>query len=335
MKKVLVTGGAGFIGSHVCERFLEGGWRVTILDDFSTGSRANVPAGVPVIEASVNSAAAAEWIRSAETDAIVHLAAQADVRKSVADPLADADTNLRGTLNLLEAARTQASRPRFVFASSGGAIYGGFDSPPYAETNAKDPESPYGVSKLAAEYYLAVFARIHRLETVTLRFANVYGPRQDPYGEAGVVSIFCRRLLRGEPLTIFGSGEQTRDYVYVGDVVRAVWLGATCALKPAGRLDSRAFNIGTEKATSVLELAALLQHVAKQSGNVTHAAERRGEQMRSAVAIAKAAGELGWRPEVDLERGLGLTYEWFAAHENRELEVGGAPSSPARAGVPR
>ncbi|HUF66290.1 MAG TPA: NAD-dependent epimerase/dehydratase family protein [Gemmatimonadaceae bacterium] len=313
MTSVLVTGGAGFIGSHVTDAFLAAGSSVTVLDDLSSGKRENVPHDAAFVQESIGSAAAATLILDGGFDIIIHCAAQMDVRRSVADPVHDATSNIIGTLNLLEVVRSGSKRSRVIFTSTGGALYGDFTVPPNLETFDKDPESPYGISKLAGEHYLTYYGSTYGLEPVVLRLGNVYGPRQDPHGEAGVVAIFCGRILRGEPLTIFGSGEQARDYVYVGDVVRAVQLAATRELPPKGRLDARAFNIGTGEATSVNDLARLLQKTAGSSVSVVYAPARPGEQMTSFLDAGKAAGGLGWKPLVALEEGLGLTFEWFAA----------------------
>jgi UDP-glucose 4-epimerase len=204
-----------------------------------------------------------------------------------------------------------------VFASSGGAVYGDATKPPNDETFDKNPESPYAVAKLAVETYLAYYARVHGLEYAALRFGNVYGPRQDPHGEAGVVAIFCGRLLDGTALTVFGDGLQTRDYVYVSDVVDATWRASTEALPPAALLDARAFNIGTGVATSVLSLAEELSRAAGKVPRVEHAPERRGEQRTSFLAVHKAKAVLGWEPRVTLSSGLHESYEWFAARSAR------------------
>jgi UDP-glucose 4-epimerase len=230
----------------------------------------------------------------------------------VTDPVFDASVNVLGTVRLLEAVLAVGARTRVIFASTGGALYGDFATPPNAEPTAKDPESPYGIAKLGAEYYLAYYGRLHRLDTVALRYANVYGPRQDPHGEAGVVAIFCGRLLEGRPVTIFGDGRQTRDYVYVKDVARANVAAAKATLPPAGRLDARAFNVGTGIETSVTELAAALGVAARRPVTAEHAPARSGEQLRSSVAIEKAAAALGWRPRAGLTEGLAETFAWFA-----------------------
>jgi UDP-glucose 4-epimerase len=244
---------------------------------------------------------------------VAHLAAQIDVRRSVTDPVADATINVLGSLRLLEAVRASGAPTRVIFASTGGALYGDFATPPNAETVSKDPESPYGIAKLSVEYYLAYYARLHRVDTVALRFANVYGPRQDPHGEAGVVAIFCGRLLGGRPVTIFGDGAQTRDYVYVRDVARANVVAARATLPPPGRLDARGFNIGTGLETSVTALAAALGSATGRTVKTEHAPARPGEQLRSSVSVDKAAASLGWRPEMTLGQGLSETFAWFAA----------------------
>ena len=315
-RRALVTGGAGFIGSHVAEAFLGAGFAVTVADNLSSGKRANVPSGATLVEVDVTSPDAARLVRDGQFDVILHLAAQIDVRRSVTDPAFDAGINVLGTLTLLEAVRANgAGKTRFVFASTGGALYGDFVTPPNDETTPKDPESPYGIAKLSAEFYLAYYARLHGLDTVALRYANVYGPRQDPHGEAGVVAIFCNRILEGRPLTIFGDGRQTRDYVFVKDVARANLAAATRPLPPAGRLDARGFNIGTGVETPVTGLADALKRVAGPKGasaSIEHAPARPGEQMRSSVKVAKAASVLGWQPSVSLDDGVKETYEWFA-----------------------
>jgi UDP-glucose 4-epimerase len=310
--RALVTGGAGFIGSHVAELLLAEGYTVDILDNLSSGRRENVPAGATLHEHDIAAADAARLVKSERYDLICHLAAQIDVRRSVADPSFDAGVNIGGSLNLLEAVRAAGHGTRFVFSSTGGAIYGDLVPVPSMESMPKNPESPYGIAKLSVELYLAYYARLHGLDTVALRYSNVYGPRQDPHGEAGVVAIFCERLLRGTPLTVFGDGRQTRDYVYVGDVARANLAAARAALPAPRELDVRAWNIGTARETSVLDLAAALQRAAGSSVAVEHAPARPGEQRRSMVSIEKAERELGWRPEVPLDAGLRETFAFFA-----------------------
>ena len=312
--RALVTGGAGFIGSHVSDLLLTNGFEVTIIDNLVSGNREQVPKAATFHEMDITDERAAKLVRESGFDVICHLAAQIDVRKSVADPAYDSRVNIGGTLNLLEAVRQSGKRStRFVFSSTGGAVYGDLVAPPTTEEAPKDPQSPYGTAKLSVEYYMGYYARVHGLETVALRYSNVYGPRQDPHGEAGVVAIFCNRLLDGTPLTIFGDGKQTRDYVYVGDVARANLLAATRPLPAIGALDARAFNVGTSVETDVVELARVLREIAGAKVEATHAPERPGEQKRSAVDVRKAQRVLGWQPKMSLRDGLSQTYRYFAA----------------------
>jgi UDP-glucose 4-epimerase len=319
LPSVLITGGAGFVGSHVTDMFLARGYRAAVIDDLSTGKRENVDPRATLHELDIRSREAAALIGELRPDVIVHLAAQMDVRKSVADPLVDASVNIIGTINLLEAVRVYSEvwHPRFLFASTGGALYGDFVTPPNAETFAKDPESPYAIAKLSVEYYLAYYARVHRLDTVSLRLGNVFGPRQDPHGEAGVIAIFCGRVRAGQPLTIFGDGTQTRDYVYVADVADGVMRAAVAKLPLPERVDARAFNIGTGDGTTVNRLAEALFEVAGRSVPIQFAPARKGEQQHSFLDPAKARHQLGWRPAVTLEQGLAATYRWFTGEDSR------------------
>jgi len=318
--RALVTGGAGFIGSHVADLFLEQGYDVTVLDNFASGRRENVPERARLVELDLTSAEAAALVRDGRFDVVCHLGAQIDVRKSVANPMFDASINVVGTANLVEAVRASGHPTRFIFSSTGGALYGDFVTPPNIEDYPKDPESPYGIAKLSAEYYLAYYARVHRVDTVALRYANVYGPRQDPHGEAGVVAIFCNRILTGQPLTVFGDGSQTRDYVFVKDVARANLAAATRDLPAPGRLDARGFNIGTGVETSVIELAEALKRTAGSDVSIQLAPPRPGEQQRSAVSIAKAGRVLGWTPQVPLDEGLEETLNFFTERFGRERQ---------------
>ena len=314
-KAALVTGGAGFIGSHVADRFLAEGYAVTVLDNLSSGRRENMAKAVRFVEGDITSPEAATLVRDGKFDVMCHLAAQIDVRRSVLDPAYDATRNILGSLNLLEAIKASEHRTRVVFSSTGGALYGDFDPPPSAETNSKDPEAPYGIAKLSVEYYLAYYARVHGLDTVALRYGNVYGPRQDPHGEAGVVAIFCNRLLEGRALTVYGDGEQTRDYVYAGDVASANFAAATRPLPAPGRLDARAFNIGTSIETSVNTLVQTLQAAAGATSPIDYVPARAGELLRSALNTDKARNILQWSPQFSLQDGLTKTYEFFAGRK--------------------
>jgi len=305
---VLVTGGAGFIGSHVAEAYLRRGDRVVVLDDLRRGRRDQVPAGAELVVADIASPEAAELLRRGHFDIWNHHAAQVNVRHSVADPRDDARTNIDGLLNLLQAA-VDAGVRRVLFASSGGAIYGEAEQRPTPETARKVPESPYGVSKLAGEHYLFAYHRLYGLDYVALRYSNVYGPRQDPEGEAGVIAIFGDRLCRGLPLEVFGDGEQTRDYIYVADVVAANLVLTEAALPPAAAVDDRAFNVGTGRETTVNQLAAWARRRVPDA-HVRHSRPRPGEVRHSALDAAKLRA-LGWAPCVALEDGLEVTWAWL------------------------
>ncbi len=315
MKKVLVTGGAGFIGSHVADAYLARGDRVWVLDDLSSGRRENVPAGATLIEMGIESPDVESLFQEAGFDLVNHHAAQIDVRVSVADPLGDARTNVSGLLNLLEASLKCGVR-RVVYVSSGGVVYGEPDAVPTPETSPKLPLSPYGVSKLAGEYYLSYYHRVHGLEYVALRYSNVFGPRQDPHGEAGVVAIFSIRLLAGQELDVYGDGDQTRDYVFVDDVTRANLLVSDMPLPPGDGLDRLAFNVGTEVGTSVNRLADRIEATCGLRVGRAFKPQRDGELRHSTLDTGKLRG-LGWSPSVTLDDGLERTFRWIAAREAR------------------
>jgi UDP-glucose 4-epimerase len=305
----------------VADEFLARGWQVDVIDNLSSGKVENLPGGInEFLRHDITEPECQERVRTGGYDVICHLAAQIDVRKSVVDPLFDAKVNVLGTIGLLEAVRHSGRRTRVVFSSTGGAIYGDFVQPPAAEGDAKEPEAPYGTSKLSAEYYLAFYSRVLGMDTVSLRYSNVFGPRQDPHGEAGVVAIFCGRVLDGRALTVYGDGQQTRDYVYAGDVARANFLAATSELPAPGRVDARSFNIGTGVETSVIALAEIINAVAGASVALEHEPARAGELARSAVDPSKARQQFGWTPETSLRVGLRKTFEWFAA--GRAARVG-------------
>jgi UDP-glucose 4-epimerase len=310
IRRVLVTGGAGFIGSHVADAFLGAGWQVAVLDNLSRGRRRNIPAGAEFLHLDLGSDEARSVVAGGGFDVICHHAAQVDVRVSVADPVLDAEENILALLNLLEGARAGGCR-RLVIVSSGGVIYGE-RRPPHPETAPKLPLSPYGVSKLAGEHYLACYAQLYGLQGVVLRYSNVYGPRQDPHGEAGVVAIFGERLRTGRPVTVYGDGEQTRDYVFVSDVARANLLAAVADIPaPDGTIDAPAFNIGTGIQTSVNALVATMLEASGVRVPVEHAPARAGELQANALVVEKAARVLGWTPRVGLAEGLRATYDWL------------------------
>ena len=313
-RRVLITGGAGFIGSHLADACIERGDRVWIVDDLSSGKRANVPAAAQFSHLDIRDHRLADVFADANGfDIISHHAAQMDVRVSVDDPRRDASINVDGFLNVAECA-LRFGCGRFMYVSSGGVVYGEPEERPTPETTTKQPLSPYGVTKLAGEYYLHYYARERGLDCVALRYSNVYGPRQDPHGEAGVVAIFCTRIGRGEALTVFGDGEQTRDYVYVGDVIAANLLLADAALPAPSTLDARGFNVGTMEETSVNRLAETLMHASGRRVAVHRAAPRAGEVMHSCLDIGKLR-RFGWAPRTALQDGLAATYNHINAQE--------------------
>jgi UDP-glucose 4-epimerase len=297
LMRALVTGGAGFIGSNLFDALAARGADVLVLDDLSTGRRENLVDGVALVEADVvDASAVGRAFAEHDPGVVYHLAAQIDVRRSVADPAHDARVNVEGTIVVLEAARRHGAR--VVFSSTGGAIYGESDVVPTPEDAPRRPLAPYGQGKAAAEDYCALYVRLHGADVVALRYANVYGPRQDPLGEGGVVAIFAERAHRGEPAPVFGDGRQTRDFVHVDDVVEANLLAAQTP--DVGRT----YNIGRGEETSVLELAAMLGVA------VEHRPERPGEVRHSCLDPARARRELGWEPRVDLPEGLERTLGW-------------------------
>jgi len=299
--RAIVTGGAGFIGSHAVAALLERGDEVHVLDDLSTGKRERVAEDARLHLADIR--APDEVFDAVRPDTVLHLAAQADVRASVERPDHDADVNILGTLRVLEAARRHGAR--IVFSSTGGAIYGECDRPA-SETNERRPLAPYGTSKLCGEEYLATWNRLYGTSHVSLRLGNVYGPRQEPHGEAGVVAIFMGLLNEGGTPKIYGDGRQTRDYVYVLDVVRAM-------LAALGRDAGGVFNIGTGVETSVLELYEAVQRVTRSGSEAELAPPRLGELQRSVLDVSLAARELGWRPRHSLDDGLAETWRWVTS----------------------
>ncbi len=303
--RVLVSGGAGFIGSHLTDAFLAGGAGVAVADDFSAGRPDRLDERAGAFKVNIADAdALATVVRQARPELICHLAAQIDVRVSVAAPALDAGTNVVGTVNILDAARSVGAR--VLFASSGGAIYGRDAPLPTPEDVLPLPESPYGVAKYCAEQYIGLYNRLHHTRHSVLRLANVYGPRQDPSGEAGVIAVFCRAVLTGQPPTIYGDGTQTRDYVYVGDVVRA-FLAA--AAQPRAGL----WNIGTGREVSVLDLVQIIADTAGRAVPPRFSPPRAGELQRSVLAAGRAAQDLGWQAETTLADGIAAVCGWIGA----------------------
>ena len=306
--RALVTGGAGFIGSHVVDALVERGDDVWVLDNLASGKRQNVNEGTRFLAVDIRDAVAVgRAFAEAKPETCFHLAAQADVRVSIAEPAFDAEVNVIGTANVLESAREHDAQ--VVFSSTGGAIYGECESPA-DEDSPRLPLAPYGTSKLAGEEYLATWSRLHGAGHVALRYGNVYGPRQDPHGEAGVVAIFFGRIANGQVLHIFGDGRQTRDYVFVADVVAAT-LAASSG--PAG-----VYNVGTGIETSVLELAEVCRRVSRVDAELVFDPPRLGELSRSVLDPSRAKSAFGWRPTTSLDEGLAATWEYVEATEGED-----------------
>lgn len=301
--KVLVTGGAGFIGSHVVERLQEAGYSVVVVDDLRSGNLANLSTDVPVHRIDISDPGLEKVFQEERPELVCHLAAQISVQESLKDPVSDAESNILGSLNLLQNC-VQYGVKKVVYTSSGGAIYGEPSYLPCDELHPVDPLSHYGVSKYTVEKYLYVFHKSHGLDYTVLRLGNVYGPRQDPFGEAGVVAIFSQAMLKGRPVTIFGTGDQERDFVYVRDVAVA---GVSALEKGSGS----AFNIGTGQGTSVNRLFALLKDAAAFSGEPDYAPAKPGEVYKIYLETSKAHREMGWSPGFTLQEGLTETVEWF------------------------
>ena len=304
--KILVTGGAGFIGSHVAEAYLGAGHEVLIVDNFSTGERGNIPSGARFVELDISDKEGVEsLLENGKFDLINHHAAQINVRASVENPQFDARVNIIGSLNLLQGCKKTGVK-KFIFASTGGAIYGEQDYYPADEKHPTRPVSPYGIGKLTVEKYLHFYQIDCGLTFICLRYGNVYGPRQNPHGEAGVVAIFASKMLDGQQPIINGDGLQTRDYVFVGDVARANLLAIEYP-------ESGIFNIGTETETDVVRIFELLKQALGSAAPEKHGPPASGEQQRSSLSASLAAEKLDWKPEVSLEEGIERTADFFKA----------------------
>jgi len=306
--KTVVTGGAGFIGSHVAETFTGGGNEVLVIDDLSNGKTENLPGQVEFVEMDIAEGDIANVLSSWGAEAVCHHAAQISVRDSVSDPLTDLRRNIIGTVRLLEACLS-AGCSTFIFASTGGALYGDQSTFPAPEAHPTYPLSPYGISKLAAEKYIYFFREQYGFRTVILRYSNVYGPRQDPLGEAGVVAIFCKKILAGETPVINGDGKQTRDFVYVEDVARANLMALESIINGE-------FNISTGIETDINELARQIAQVSGRSVEFRHGSPMPGEQMRSVLDPTLAMGTFGWRPQISLGEGLRKAWKYFLDESN-------------------
>jgi UDP-glucose 4-epimerase len=304
MAKIIVTGGAGFIGSHIVDR-LQPGNEVHVIDDLSSGSKKNLPSGVLLHELDIRSPEAAKLVATIAPDVIVHAAAQISVRISMDQPTLDTDVNVTGLVNILTPL-AHNKNTHVVFLSSGGACYGEQEVYPAPETHPIRPESVYGLSKRVGEMYLEFWARVWGVKSTSLRLSNVYGPRQNPHGEAGVVAIFCERLLAGKNITVNGTGKQTRDFVYVGDVADAVF--KSVQTRPLGE-----FNIGTAKETTIVEIAQELQKRACPTAAIEFGPAKPGEQLRSVIDNSLALKTFGWKPTMEMAPGLDQTLAWYRA----------------------
>ena len=306
--KVLVTGGAGFIGSHLVDRLVQEGHEVVVVDNLSTGKRRNLNRAARFFKLDIQSWRLERVFRNERPNLVMHLAAQMDVRKSVEDPIFDAQVNVLGMLNVLQQAIKHGVR-KVVFSSSGGAIYGEQEIYPVPESHVTKPLSPYGISKLCGEQYLSYYQRVSGLQIVSLRYANVYGPRQDPDGEAGVVAIFIQKLLNNEQAIVYGNGRQTRDFVYVEDVVEA-------NLAVMGQETQGTYNVGTGEETSINDLLRILITHTKSTCKEVHGPAKNGEQVRSVIDSSKLRQELSWEPRTELREGLKRTVDYFRERMN-------------------
>jgi len=303
MSKILISGGAGFIASHLTDKLIEKGHQVVVIDNLSTGKKENLNPKAKFYEADICDSNISQIFIEEKPEIVFHFAAQIDVRKSVKDPIQDAKTNILGSLNLLQNCQKNGVK-KFIFASSGGAIYGDTDVIPTPETHAENPESPYGICKLTIEKYLHFYKETFGLDYTALRLANIYGPRQNSKGEAGVIAVFCDKMLKNEEVVINGDGEQTRDFVFVDDVVNACLLSIE-------QEKSDIYNIGTGIETNINEIFRKIKELTNSDYKEIHAPEKPGEQKRSCLDYSKAKQELNWEPEYNLKKGLEKTVKWF------------------------
>lgn len=310
--KILVTGGAGFIGSHIADALVNAGHNVHIIDNLSGGFKANVNPKATFHHLDIRSSEVEALFEKEQFEVMYHEAAQMDVRRSVADPIYDADINVKGFLNLMESGRKNGLK-KVIFASTGGAIYGEPEYVPQDEVHPLQPLSPYGITKLVTERYLFFYEQSYGIQWIALRYANVYGPRQNPHGEAGVVAIFIEKMLVNELAFINGDGLQTRDYVYVKDVVQA-------NIKALNYPNSGIFNVGTGKESTVVTLFRNLKQLTLTSTPEEYKPAKAGEQMRSVISTAKISKEMGWVCEYDLKVGLAETVGWFKRRKNKQVE---------------
>jgi len=305
--KCLVTGGAGFIASHLVDKLIEKRYQVAIIDNLSTGRKENINPKADFYNLDIQNYEISEIFRKVKPDIVFHYAAQIDIRKSVENPIESAKTNILGSLNVLENCRNFGTK-KIVFASTGGAIYGEADIVPTSEDYIPQPVSPYGIEKLIVEHYLNFYKREYNLDYLILRFANVYGPRQNSKGEAGVIAIFCDKLLAGEQPIINGDGSQTRDFVFVKDIIEANILGIE-------KDQNGIFNIGTAKEININDIFAKLAKLFDLEEKGIHGLGKMGEQKRSCLDFKKAKTGFGWQPEYDIDKGLKKTKEWFLNHK--------------------
>lgn len=308
--RILVTGGAGFLGSHIVDRLVQEGYEVAVVDDLSTGKRRWVHEQAVFFKANLLSRGLERVIKRVRPDTISHFAAQMDVRRAVMDPLVDAQVNIIGTLHLLDLAVRYGVR-RLLYASSGLAVYGEQDVLPTPETAATRPCSPYGVSKLAGEYYVEAYQRLYGLAAVTLRYASVYGPRQDPFGEGGLIASLSQKMLQGGPVIIDGNGLQTRDFVFIEDAVEAHMAALRHCQQATGPWEHTVLNVGTGLQTSTNEVVGLLAGLTRPAVKATYGPEKKGEPRRSALDPSRISALLGWEPRVTLAQGLKQTLEHF------------------------